>query len=213
MKKLALGCLVVLVLGAVAAGVAAYYIFGATIYMARQVQAFAALDKNVANTAPFTPPANGELTEDMVRRFAAVQEAMHQRMAPRFEEAKAREDEFLRRQQTEHREASASETFTVFKDVASFIIEAKNAQVDALNRVGFSLDQYYWVRGQVYSAAGLTVTEIALRNLSSAMKQGGGDIVRPVGTAGEPVPERNKELVAPYMPRMKDWAVVAFFGM
>ncbi len=212
MKKLALGCLVVLVLCVIGAGIAAYYIFGATIYVARQVEAFAALDKNVANTAPFAPPANSELTEDMVRRFATIQEYMHERMGPRFQEAAAREDEFLRRQHAEHRDASPSETLAVFKDVASFVMEAKNAQVDALNRVGFSLDEYYWVRGQVYGAAGVTVTEIALRNMSSAMKQG-GEIVRPVGTAGEPVPDRNKQLVAPYLPRMKEWAVVAFFGM
>ncbi len=214
MKKLALGCLVVLVLCVVGAGIAVYYIFGATIYFARQVEAVAALDKDVTNTRPFTPPAGGELTQDMVRRFAAVQESMHERMGPQFEEAKAREDEFLRRQHAEHREASASETFSVFSDVVKFVLEAKKAQVDALNRAGFSMDEYYWVRGQVYAAAGMSVAEISLRNLNrSSIANGGQNIVRPVATAGQEVPERNKQLIAPYLPRMKDWAVVAFFGM
>src|SRR5689334_11054919 len=104
MKKLAIGCgIVVLVLGIV--GVAAIYIVAYKVRTyARESGAYAAfesLGKGVNNTAPFTPPASGELTADMVKRFGAVEDAMVAKLGPRFQELAAIEDEMLRRQHDE----------------------------------------------------------------------------------------------------------------
>ena len=212
MKKLAIGCLAVLVVLAVIAAVAGYFVYSKARSYVQQFQGIAALDKNVANTAPFTPPAGGELTEEMVRRFVAVQESMHARLGARIEQMKARQDEFLRRQQAEQRQATTAENFTVIKDMMSLILEAKTAQVDGLNAARFSLDEYYWVRGQVYAAAGLPVSGFDLRALAGATGQGGDAAGRPPAAPPGPAPDRNKQLVAPYLPKLKDWAVLAFFG-
>src|SRR5262249_20404979 len=160
----------------------------------------------------FTPPAAGELTEEMVRRFVAVQEAMHARLGARIEEMKARQDEVLRRQQAEQRRATAAEDFTGGRGMMSPILEAKTAQVDALNAARFSLDEYYWVRGHVYAAAGLPVSGFDLRALAGATGTGGDAAGRPPAAPPGPAPDRNKQLVAPYLPKLKDWAVLAFFG-
>ena len=212
MKKIAIGCLVVVVLLAVCGGIAGYWLYSKARSYVGQFQAVAEFDKNVTNVAAFTAPANGELTEDMVRRFVAVQERMHTRLGARVEDMKAKQDAFLKRQQAEHRQASASEAVAVVADLMKLILEGKTAQVEALNQQHFSLEEYAWVKGQVYTAAGMDIVEISIPNLPELAKQGGG-VTKPLGELGAAVPARNKELVAPLVPKLKDWAPLAFFGL
>jgi hypothetical protein len=68
------------------------------------------------------------------------------------------------------------------------------------------------VKGQVYSAAGMDIVELSIPNLPEITKQGGG-VTKALGEAGAAVPARNKELVAPLVPKLKDWAPLAFFGL
>ncbi len=212
MKKVVIGCLLVVVVLAVSAGIAGYFIYNKARSYVQQFQAVATLDKEVANTAAFTPPANHELTEAMVTRFVAVQEGMHAKLGARIDELKAKQDEFQKRQETEHRQASPSEAISTIAGMMGLIVEAKKAQVAALNQQKFSLDEYAWVRTQVYTAAGLDLAQLNLANLPEAVSQGGG-ATHPVAEAAGDVPPRNKELVAPYLPKLKEWAVLAFFGM
>ena len=212
MKKFAIGCLIVVVLLAVCGGIAGYWLYSKARSYVGQFQALAESDKNVTNVAAFTAPANGELTEDMVRRFVAVQERMHTRLGARVEDMKAKQDAFLKRQQAEHRQASASEAVAVVADLMKLILEGKTAQVEALNQQHFSLEEYAWVKGQVYTAAGMDIVEISIPNLPELAKQGGG-VTKPLGELGAAVPARNKELVAPLVPKLKDWAPLAFFGL
>jgi hypothetical protein len=212
MKKFAVGCLVVVVLLAVGGGIAGYWLYSKARSYVGQFQALEKLDKNVTNVAAFTAPANGELTEDMVKRFVAVQESMYTKLGARVEEMKAKQDVFVTRQQAEHRQASASEAITAVTDMMKLIVEGKTAQVDALNQQHFSLDEYAWVKGQVYRAAGMDLVELSIPNLPELAKQG-DSVTKAVGEAGGDVPPRNKELVAPFLPKLKDWAPLAFFGL
>jgi hypothetical protein len=200
-KKLAIGCLIVVVVLAIGAGIAGYYVYSKAKGYVQQFQAVATLDKDVTNKAAFTPPGNNELTEDSLRRFIAVQESMHARLGARIDELKAKQDELQRRQETEHRQASPTEALSTIAGMMGLIVEAKKAQVDALNQQKFSLDEYDWVRKQ-----------LNIGNLPEAVSQGGG-ATQPLAEAGAEVPARNKELVAPYLPKLKDWAVLAFFGL
>jgi hypothetical protein len=219
MKKVAIAVLVILVLIVVGIGGVGYYFYNKAKAFIGPIQQYAALDKDVTNTAKFAPPSNGELTEDQVKRFMAVQESMVTKLGPTFNEMKAKQDTFMQREQAEHRKSTPSEDFTVITDMMKFILMAKNAWVEALNQQHYSIDEYYWVRGRVYAAAGMSVEELGLRKLTEAIKEGGaaagasmGDLTSEVATQ-EPVPDRNKELIAPYMPKLKDWAVFAFFGL
>ena len=218
MKKLAIGCGIVLVLCLVAFGVVGYVIYSKARQYTQALTQFseiAQLDKNVANKAPFTEPANGELTDDVMRRFVAVQESMTAKLGNRIKELTAKQDEFVRRQQAEHRDATPAEAFTVVTDMMGLILQAKTAQVEALNASHFSLEEYDWARRQVYAAAGMSITQFDLEKLQDAMKQGGvnADIPKEAREAAENVPPRNKQLVQPYLARLKDWAPFAFFGL
>jgi hypothetical protein len=212
MKKFAIGCLVVVVLFAIGGGIAGYWLYSKAKGYIAQFQAIEKLDKNVTNVAAFTAPPNGELTEDMVRRFVAVQERMSARLGARVDELKAKQDAFQKRQDTENRPPSASEAIAAVTDMMKLILEGKSAQVDALNEQRFSLDEYAWVKGQVYRAAGMNIAELSIKSLPEAVRQG-GSVTKDVGDAVGEVPARNKELVAPLIPKLKDWAPLAFFGL
>lgn len=212
MKKFAIGCLVVVVLFAAVGGIAGYWLYSKAKSYVGQFQALEKLDKGVTNVSAFTAPANGELTDDMVKRFVAVQESLQARLGARVNEMKAKQDAFEKRQEAENRQASPSEAIAAVTDMMKLIVEGKTAQVDALNAQNFSLEEYAWVKGQVYRAAGMNLSELSLGNLPELMREG-GSVTKAVGDEAGDVPARNKELVAPLMPKLKDWAPLAFFGL
>jgi hypothetical protein len=217
MKKLAIGCGIVLVLCMVALSVVGYIIYSKARQYTQTLTQFAKvaeLNNDIANKHPFVAPSNGELTEETVRRFVAVQESMRAKLGTRVEELTKKQDEFNRRQNEEHRQATFSEAYTVVTDMMGLILQAKTAQVEALNAANFSLEEYDWTRRQVYAAAGISIAQFNLDKLQEEMKNGGvstGDM--PKEAISEDVPPRNKALVQPYLPKLKDWAPFAFFGL
>ncbi|MGE5246609.1 MAG: hypothetical protein ACM3SQ_20465 [Betaproteobacteria bacterium] len=217
MKKLAIGCGVVVVLVIVAATVAFYVVafkVGSYVRDSGVLASLQTLSKGVVNQAPFTPPANGELTPEMMKRFAGVQESMYAKMGSRFNQIAAMQDEMLRRQREEHRQSTPSEDVKNVSAMMGFVLQAQSAWVDALNEQHFSTDEYVWVRGRVWAAVGSHALELSTRNLSEALKQGNA-AARPIQIANpdDPALKRNKQLVAPYLPRAKQWGVFAFFGL
>jgi len=218
MKKFAIGCLAVVVLALVVGGILGYIFVWrpASGYIAslRQLGEVSELDRQVVNRSPFTPPTSNELTPEMLTRFAAVQEAMQQSLGPRFAELKTKYDYLDRLQKTEHRNASLTEAMGALKDLAGVFVVAKRAQVAALNKAGFSLEEYSWVRSRVYNAAGLPMSEMDLTRIANAAKQGGGAFQSQKDTVDESIPDRNKELVKPFLERLqRDWVPLAFFGL
>lgn len=219
MKKILIALAIVAGMLVLVVGGCSYYVFSKARAFLAPIQQYAAIDKNVTNTAKYKAPSNGELTEDQVKRFMAVQQSMVTKLGPTFNEMKDKQDAFMKKEQAEHREATPSENFTVITDMMKFILMAKNAWADALNQQHFSIDEYYWVRGRVYAAAGMQIEEIGLRQLSEKLKESGatsddsgGKLTSEVASS-EPVPNRNRELVAPYVSKMQDWAVFGFFGL
>jgi hypothetical protein len=218
MKKLAIGCGIVLLLGMIGVTAAFYYVYYYVstktqeyAQAARQFAQIAELDKRVTNKASFHAPSNGELTEEAVRRFVAVQESMTAKLGPRIQELTEKSNELQRRQQAEHRDATPVEVIGVVKDLAGLILQAKNAQVEALNASHFSLDEYDWVRRHVYAAAGVAVAPISLDNLTDPIKYGAS--VSEARSLSADVPPRNKALVEPYLTKLNDWAPYFFFGL
>ena len=219
MKKLAIGCGIVALVLCIGAGVGGYILYnkakGYVVGMKETVEALGSFQKyadSVENRTPFTPPATGELTEATMKRFAAVQDAMRAKLGPKFDQVAAMQDDMTKREQAEHRKSTPLEDFQNVTAMMKFVVEAMGAWAEALNQQHFSVDEYYWVRGQVYSAAGLNITEIALRDARDKVKEG-DSLFAPIKSAIGPVPVRNKALVAPYLPKLQEWAKLAFFGV
>ena len=217
MKKWAIGCglalLIVVVLGV---GLGYWFVYRpARAYIAsfQQLGQIVELNKSISNTSAFTAPDRGELTETMVARFVKVQEEVQAKLGSRTEMLKAKYDLIERAQKGENRSASFVEVLGAVKDLAGLIVEAKRAQVEALNQAQFSLDEYQWVRQQVYAAAGMALSEIDLQNFAGAIKSGQREVeIKKAEVEGE-VPEHNKELVKPYASKLQEWVSLSFFGL
>jgi uncharacterized protein (DUF3084 family) len=131
MKKLLIGCLVILVLCAIAAGVVSYFLYRAAsplIEDARNyVQGMSQLDeieRQLVNKAPYTGPASGELTEAQVERFVRVQQSMRKQLGQRMREIEQKYDDLR-----SHTDTSAQVSFTQLlsglRDITGVYVDAR----------------------------------------------------------------------------------------
>lgn len=220
MKKLAIGCAIVLVVLIVVGGIAGYFIWskvGGSITgitkFTTSMQAVAEIEKEVKNTSSFTAPENGELTEETVSRFMKVQAHMQSKLGKRVDEFKATYDKLDKTLKAEQRDASFTEAMGALGDLAALITDAKKAQVEGLNQAGFSMREYEWVRTQAYAAVGVLAGGFDMTKFAEQIKAGDAEGLSKADAESLPdVPEKNKALVAPYEKQLKEWAPLAFFG-
>jgi hypothetical protein len=214
MKKFVLGCSIVVVLLAIVGGGAAYYfVYRPLRSMAAGVMQFKEvpdIERRVQNKAPFTPPANGELTQADVDRFMKVQEQLHTRLGARVDEL---DKKYKALDKANGGHPSVTEALGAFGDLGSLIVEAKRAQVDALNANRFSLEQYDWTRKAIYAAAGAPMSFDFSQVVKKAASGQTPDSNAMQAAAFGDVPEHNKELVAPHLEKLRERAGLAFFGL
>jgi hypothetical protein len=215
MKKLAIGCgVIVLVLGV---GTTVVFYLAASkarsyLHESGVLESIETLGRGVNNAAPFTVPADGQLTDDMIKRFVAVHETMVAKLGGRFNEIAAMQNEMMPRERAEHRKSTSAEDVKNVSAMMGFILQAQGAWVEGLNQQRFSTDEYGWVRGRVYSAAGLNLVELGGRNVQEMVTQG-NVVTRPIAGSSAPVSKHEQALVAPYIPKLKESAALAFFGL
>ncbi len=214
MKKFAIGCSIVLVLATiVGVGAGYYFVYRPLRNMASSMMQFKEvpdIERRVQNKAPFTPPATGELTKADVDRYMKVQDQLHARLGARVKQL---DEKYKALEKANQGHPSITEALGALSDLGSLIVEAKRAQVDALNSAGFSLEQYNWTRKAVYEAAGLPMSIDFSQIIEKASIGEKLDSTTMHEAAFGDVPERNKELVAPHVEKLKERAGLAFFGL
>lgn len=221
MKKVAIGCGIVLVLLAAVGGVAGWYVYHkvrTTIAGFAELAKVPDIERNVSNTTTFTAPENGELTEAQVTRFVAVQEHVKKTLGEKFAELNTKYKTLSERiDKKENNALDLPDLVAAYRDLATTYVEAKRAQVDALNSNGFSRSEYHWVRKQAYLALGLPMMEMDVSAIIEAAKSGGkmdpgqaAPTTLPMGPSG---PAKNQELVAPHKKLLEDNAALSFFGL
>lgn len=218
MKKTLFGCLILFVLVAVGGGYAAYrflYLPGkAYVEGFAQLKVLPELNAQVRNQAEFAAPAGNVLTPEGVEQFMRTQRAVRSALGVRLNELETKYRTLGERMKSEGDKPSLNETLNAFKDLASLVIEAKRAQVDALNAEGLSLAQYEWTRARVYEAAGLAIdTSIQeiLRDVAAGETSGTETVEKPA--PAEVVPAANRALVQPYGKELAEGAALAFFAL
>ena len=100
MKKLAIGCGILLVVLLVGGAVAAYVIYSkvkSTVAEFAALGEIPAIERGVRNTDTFTPPDSGELTEAQVARYVKVQQDVRALLGPRFDEFQTKYAELSKR--------------------------------------------------------------------------------------------------------------------
>lgn len=221
MKKLLIGCLVILVLGGALLGVGAYFLYRAASPVVQNAREYLdrfsqlrELDKQIKNQSPYSAPQNGELSKEQVDRFTRVQDHMRATLGQRFEEIEAKY-KHLKGNADSSRQPTFGEMFSALGELAGVVTEARRAQVNALNQEGFSSSEYAWVKSRVYQAAGVELSgAIDFEKMAEAARKGTGiDAIRVPEQPMTAVPAKNRELVKPHVKRMDEWLPLAFFGL
>jgi hypothetical protein len=221
-KKVLVGCLIVLVIAMFGFGGACYYAFrwaqpmiqstGDYLERARQM---ARLGDRLQNRAPYVPPSSGELTASQVDRFVAVQTRVRDELGAQWTEIETKSAQIREKTQNNQRELTFAEFTSVLSDISNIYMAARRAQVDALNVQRFSDAEYTWVRNRMYEAAGMEVasgidmSKIESFARESAMKSNVKlpDIKKPH------VPQANITLIKPHLARLKEWIPLAALGL
>jgi hypothetical protein len=216
MKKLAIGCLVVLVLGGIAVAGVSYYAYRQARSMFAQFAELGQvleIERGVVARAPFTPPASEELTLAQVERLVRVQLHVRTRLGERFAEM---ERKYKSLSQAESASiADVPRLMAAYRDVAAAWVEAKRSQVEALNDAGLSLDEYRWIREQTYRALGVPYMDFDVGKIVDQIRSNNaavepGQLKGSIGPAG---PEANRKLVEPFKKQLEDNLALASFGL
>ena len=218
MKKLLVGCLIVIAIACVGFVAAGYYAYravkpvidNASNYMdkAREV---AKLGEDIKIKTPFEAPANGELTQQQVERFIAVQTRVRSELSDKWDQIEQKSKQIRQRTDRNHNDWTLAEFTSVFSDIANIWLDARKSQVNALNIQRFSESEYEWVRRRVYEAAGVHLAgTIDLSKIESLAGQQGVTVPE---MELPKVPEKNIELVKPHLANIKEWMPMAALGL
>lgn len=221
MKKLLAGCLIVLVIALIGFGVAGYYAYriarpmidNAGGYLAR-AREMSQLGDRINNKKPFVAPDNGELTDAQIERFLAVQTKVRIQLGAQWDELEKKSAE-IRKKTEGNQQLSFSEVSGIFSDLANLYIDARRAQVTALNTQKFSEGEYEWVRRRVWEAAGMNVASgmdmSKIEDLARETAQKNNTRIPDIPTAD--VPQKNIERVRPHLTQLKEWIPLAVMGL
>lgn len=215
MKKFAIGCLVVFVVlcaGAIGVGYYAYFKVRSVATEFAQLRQIPDIEAGVRVKTPFAVPKNGELSAAQVDRFMKVQAFVKERLGKNL-------DAFQRNYQSlkDKKDATVSDmpqVISAYRDLAAIFLDAKRAQVEALNNVGLSLDEYRWIRSEVYLSLGVPFVPMDFARVAEQMKAGqtAGDAMFNDTPSG-PMPPANAKLVEPFRDRLMDTLPLATFGL
>ncbi|MBS3747799.1 MAG: hypothetical protein KGY53_12800 [Wenzhouxiangellaceae bacterium] len=207
MKNFAIGCLAVLVVLAVAGGGIAWFkvikpgmeFAGGVAELGRE---YSELNEAIENRSGFAPPADGELGEDRFQRFLAAQRQMRNALEGRLETLEDKYESLEAEIEERGGQAGVGDMMDAYGDLTGLLIDAKRAQVEAINAQDFSLSEYNWVREQVYRAIGESVAVAAISNGA----EGGGEFEAQV-------PEATREMVEPYRDELLQGHALAWWGL
>jgi len=221
-KKIAIGCGIVFLIGLVAFGVAGFWAYraakpmiqGASDYFNR-ARELASISDRLNNKGPYTPPATGELTQSQVDRFLAVQVRVRGQLGDRWSELQTHAEAVKKRVDNKSGDLTFDEFTKIFSEFANIYTDARRAQVDALNIQKFSEAEYSWVRQRIYEAAGVNLTSgIDMKEVEKMARQGSGsDSVEIPRIPMPDVPATNLALVKPHMGQIKETMALAFLGL
>jgi hypothetical protein len=215
MKKLAIGCAIVLVIGIIAVAGIGYYGYTKAKGMMAKLQELgqvADLEREVKNKSPFAVPDSRELTAAQLDRLVQVQTRVRERLG-----ASGAAIERNYKSLIDKKEATVTDLpalLSAYGDMARALVDAKRAQVEALNDLNVSLEEYRWVRTESYRALGVPFVDMDVSRIMERSKSGGDPgVVSLDGAVGDKGPESNVKLVEKYRKQLEEYMALATFGL
>ena len=215
MKKVAIGCLVVLVVAGIAVAGGSYWAYmkvKATVQQFAQLSQVGEIERSVRKKDVYAPPASGELTAKQVNQLVQVLKSVRDRTGQNTAA-------FQRNYQALAQKKDATvidlpSLVAAYRDIASGWLDAKKAQVDALNEAGLSLAEYRWIRAEAYRALDIPFFAVDFGRLADQVKSGTMPAEAPLDAvpSGD-VPPGNRKLVEPHRKEFEDYLPFVAFGL
>ncbi|HEY7500004.1 MAG TPA: hypothetical protein VH740_15900 [Vicinamibacterales bacterium] len=217
MKKLAIGCGIVILLCMIAGAGVGYYVYRKAQALYQQVAQFGQIpeiERGVRARGEYAPPASGELTKAQLERLIRVQTSVRQRLGQQFA---AMEQKYKALAQKDNATiVDAPTLLAAYRDLAAAWLDAKRSQVDALNEAGLSLEEYRWIREQAYRALGVPYVDFDVSKLVDQIRSGASGSPEPGqlrGSFGPGGPESNRALIEPFKKQLEENLPLASFGL
>jgi hypothetical protein len=215
MKKLAIGCggIVVLVLAVVAGvGYWGYLKVKDTVSQFAELRQIPDIERGVKATAAFTAPSSGELTEAQVERLMLVQRRVYEHLGQDFAAIERNYKTLIAKKEATVTDLPA--LMSAYKDMAAAWMNAKRAQVAALNEAGLSLSEYRWIRSESYRAIGLPFLDLDFGRIAQQVQTGKTPEAATIGGGmGPSGPAANLKLVERYRKELEKYVPLASFGL
>ena len=215
MKKLAIGCGVVLLVLCIVGAGAAYYLYrqvSSTVAQFAELGQIPDLERSIRNRAEFTPPASEELTDSQVEKLVQVQSEVRRRIGVRMKEFEAKYKTLAEKNDATIVDAPA--LMRAYSDLAATWLDAKRGQIEALNAAGLSLDEYRWIRDQAYRALGQPFVDLDIAKIVDEARRGitqtAGELRGSMGPSG---PESNRALIERFKKQLEENLALASFGL
>jgi hypothetical protein len=216
MKKVAIGCGIALLLTGMAAAGMAYYVYrqvGSAFTQLAELGKVPDLERGIRNQTRFEAPPSEELTEAQVAKLVQVQSLIRQKLGERMGAFEAKYKTLAEKKDASYSDAPA--LIQAYSDLASTWVEAKRAQIDALNGVGLSLDEYRWIRDQAYRSIGMAYMDFDIGRIVDQARRGvsPSDPGQLRGSMGPSGPASNRALTQPVKQQLADNIALASFGL
>ena len=215
MRKLAIGCGVLLVLGMVGAAGASYFAYrkvSSAVAGFAELGSLPELERSVRNQRPFEPPPAGEPSREQIGRLLEIQQAVRARLGERADQIEQRYHRLLAKDKATAMDMP--ELISAYRDLAGAYMDGKRAQVEALNRAGLSLEEYRWTRSRAYAALGMPLMDVDVSRMIEDVKAGrqpaGPTLHLAEASAGSPAVVK---LVEPHRKALEANVGLAFFGL
>jgi hypothetical protein len=215
MKKLAIGCLIIVVVAGAAIVGVGYYGYlkvRSTVSQFAELAKVRDIENGVRVKVAFTPPDTGELTARQVDQMIRIQTRVRERLGVNFA-AFERNYKSL----AEKKEATVVDLpalVSAYRDLAVAWLDAKRAQVDALNEAGISMQEYRWIRAQSYRALSIPFVDVDFGRLAEQAQAGKMTAETPVisvpTTPGSPA---SVKLLEPHRKQLEDYMPLVAFGL
>src|ERR1051326_256664 len=208
MKKLAIGCgIVVLLIGAAIVGVGyyGYMKVKSTVTQLAELGQVRDIERGVKVQTAFVVPASGELTAAQVDKLLKVTTRVRDRL-----NADLTTFQRTYKSLADKKEATAADLpalLSAYRDLAKDWLNAKRAQVEALNEVGLSLDEYRWIRSSAYAALDIPFMDVDFGRIAEQVKNAGGQgnaTVLVGGAFSGKGPASNLKLVEKYRKQLEE---------
>jgi len=213
-KKIVAGC-------ALAGGIALALLLAAvtgTYFVIRRVTgplpylgAAAALDRKAMGPLEFRPPASGELTEEQVKAFLAIEREVESRLGENLAELRAKSEDLIRESRQGTAALSVRPTLSALNPIGRTFLHAKTTQFDALSRTAVAREEFEWTRQQLYHAAAIEAWQLDFADVLRGVPGAEFTVHRlPHGTQA---PSTNRSLAGLHIVELRRWAPLAFFGL